>query len=193
MFGIQALTVVIKALFWTFVVNVGLKSSKLSTTSFVCLHLGHWPCSSARIDSSRWSMTTVTSQWRQEERQSTNTWEASDSRDSKTLSGRLRPSAERAALRQARMMPTHPPTRQRRQIRRKQVQRRQIWQNRKRVSNRPTRHRKYKALSWAKHSLGANPRYLQFTVGIWIYANPVFWVPVSWGKVLEVLKPLPIR
>ena len=26
-----------------------------------------------------------------------------------------------------------------------------------------------------------------------IYANPVFWVPVSWGKVLGVLRPLPNR
>ena len=24
-----------------------------------------------------------------------------------------------------------------------------------------------------------------------ICVNPVFWVPVSWGKVLEVLRPLP--
>ena len=24
-----------------------------------------------------------------------------------------------------------------------------------------------------------------------IYANPVFWVPVSWGKVFMVLRPLP--
>ena len=26
-----------------------------------------------------------------------------------------------------------------------------------------------------------------------IYANPVFWVPVSWGKVFEVLRPMPNR
>ena len=26
-----------------------------------------------------------------------------------------------------------------------------------------------------------------------IYANPVFWVPVSWGKVFGVLRPLPNR
>ena len=26
-----------------------------------------------------------------------------------------------------------------------------------------------------------------------INANPVFWVPISWGKVLGVLRPLPNR
>ena len=32
-------------------------------------------------------------------------------------------------------------------------------------------------------------RYLNNRVSI--YANPVFWVPVSWGKVFGVLRPLP--
>ena len=33
----------------------------------------------------------------------------------------------------------------------------------------------------------------QFSRRVQIYASPVFWVPISWGKVLGVLRPLPNR